>query len=72
MDVDESGSIDRQEFRVGIESLNELFDPRLMTTEQINHLFDAVDLNKDGMISYEEFLSAFDITNEDEDDDEED
>ena len=69
MDIDESGSVDRHEFQIGIEALNEMFDPQPLAPEQIQHLFNCVDKNKDGSISYEEFLSAFDIAHDDEADD---
>jgi len=72
MDADDSDSIDAEEFRIGIEALNELFDPRPLTRDQIAHLFKLVDKNGDGTISYDEFLSAFDIAGDDDDEDEED
>jgi hypothetical protein len=49
-DLDGSGDIDRHELRLVCDHLN---------NEQIDKVFDSLDINKDGLISYEEFSRGF-------------
>lgn len=52
IDNNKTSLIDRAEFKRGMESCNEL------DSEAIDELFDHVDLNKDGTISWTEFVAA--------------
>lgn len=65
MDLDGSGMIDIEELRTGLEALNILLAHPL-TDEQIKTLHQHIDKDKDGFISYEEFLDSFSIVDTDE------
>jgi Ca2+-binding EF-hand superfamily protein/diadenosine tetraphosphatase ApaH/serine/threonine PP2A family protein phosphatase len=60
MDLDGSGKIDVEELRTGLEALNVLLSNPL-TDEQIKILHQHIDKDKDGFISYEEFLDSFKV-----------
>jgi Ca2+-binding EF-hand superfamily protein/diadenosine tetraphosphatase ApaH/serine/threonine PP2A family protein phosphatase len=60
MDLDGSGKIDVEELRTGLEALNVLLSNPL-TDEQIKTLHQHIDKDKDGFISYDEFLDSFNI-----------
>lgn len=60
MDLDGSGKIDVEELRTGLEALNVLLSNPL-TDEQIKILHEYIDKDKDGFISYEEFLDSFSV-----------
>eukprot|EP00602_Paraphysomonas_sp_CaronLab_P012905 CAMPEP_0185040220 /NCGR_PEP_ID=MMETSP1103-20130426/38015_1 /TAXON_ID=36769 /ORGANISM="Paraphysomonas bandaiensis, Strain Caron Lab Isolate" /LENGTH=440 /DNA_ID=CAMNT_0027579427 /DNA_START=751 /DNA_END=2076 /DNA_ORIENTATION=+ len=53
IDVDGSGQVDREEFKVAVQST----DPN-MAVEDINVLFDAIDQDGNGQISFLEFVAA--------------
>jgi len=59
-DVNNDGTISRQEFKDGFIKLNRVFN-MMLTEEQIEHLMRAIDVNGDGELSYNEFLNAFKI-----------
>lgn len=49
-DLDGSGDIDKQELKIVCNHLN---------NEQIDRVFDTLDTNKDGLISFDEFSKGF-------------
>ena len=55
MDIDQSGTIEMNEIR----RLNQLCSRENASEESAKILFNNLDLNKDGVIQYEEFLTAF-------------
>ena len=59
-DVNNDGTISRQEFKDGFVKLNKVFN-MMLTEEQIELLMKAIDRNGDGELSYNEFLNAFKI-----------
>eukprot|EP01127_Copromyxa_protea_P018896 TRINITY_DN6032_c0_g1_i4.p1 TRINITY_DN6032_c0_g1~~TRINITY_DN6032_c0_g1_i4.p1 ORF type:complete len:806 (+),score=109.31 TRINITY_DN6032_c0_g1_i4:258-2420(+) len=61
LDNDSSGTIEPDEFRVGLESLSELLGKPL-TEDQVQSLCNFVDKDKDGKIAFKEFLDAFELT----------
>lgn len=60
MDIDGSGKIDLAEFKAGLEALNILLEVPL-SDSQIKTLHSVIDKDKDGSISYEEFLASFSV-----------
>lgn len=60
MDVDGSGNVDLEEFTAGLNALKVLSDISLQK-DQIRDLYNFIDTNKDGLISYEEFLNSFKV-----------
>lgn len=60
MDLDDSGTIDFDEFKAGLEAMDILFDSPL-SDSHILELFHELDKNGDGVISLEEFLAGFHI-----------
>jgi protein phosphatase len=65
MDIDGSGKIDVAEFKAGLEALNVLLEVPL-SDSQISTLHSVIDKDKDGSISYEEFLASFSVVDKDE------
>lgn len=59
-DQDCSGLVGPREFKAGLQALN-IFAEEPLTDAQINILHDFIDVDKDGCISYQEFLDAFTI-----------
>jgi|EP00161_Ancyromonas_sigmoides_P025325 protein phosphatase len=59
-DTSNTGSIDAQEFKMGLASLNLLSHQQLSDLE-VDELMNALDANKDGRISYAEFLEGFQV-----------
>lgn len=59
-DTDGNGSLTREEFREGIESLQKQLKAPL-TTEQIDSLIERIDRNRDGNISIAEFFDSFEL-----------
>ncbi|ETW00192.1 hypothetical protein, variant [Aphanomyces invadans] len=59
-DQDNSGTIDRDQFRIGIAEFNSILDSPL-SREQIDALLSHLDKNHDGVISYKEFLEGFQV-----------
>lgn len=60
MDIDGSGTIDKEEFVAGLKALK-IFSEVNIQEDRLISLFDYMDVNKDGCISYEEFLNSFKI-----------
>lgn len=59
-DTRNTGSINASEFKMGLNSLNLLSNNQLSDLE-VDALMDALDTDKDGMISYSEFLQGFKV-----------
>ncbi|RLN90502.1 hypothetical protein DYB28_015903, partial [Aphanomyces astaci] len=59
-DQDNSGCIDRDQFRTGIAEFNTILDSPL-SADQIDALLVHLDKNGDGVISYKEFLEGFQV-----------
>ncbi|CAM9129165.1 unnamed protein product [Discosporangium mesarthrocarpum] len=59
-DVDNSGEIDREEFRTGMRAMNKVFASPL-TDDQIDMIMDALDTDGDGSLTYKEFLEGFTV-----------
>ncbi|RQM28099.1 hypothetical protein B5M09_005119 [Aphanomyces astaci] len=59
-DQDNSGCIDRDQFRTGIAEFNTILDSPL-SADQIDALLVHLDKNGDGVISYMEFLEGFQV-----------
>eukprot|EP01127_Copromyxa_protea_P018101 TRINITY_DN5624_c0_g1_i1.p1 TRINITY_DN5624_c0_g1~~TRINITY_DN5624_c0_g1_i1.p1 ORF type:complete len:830 (-),score=138.19 TRINITY_DN5624_c0_g1_i1:42-2462(-) len=59
-DRDNSGLVGPHEFKAGLQALN-VFTEDPLTDTQINILHDFIDTDKDGCISYAEFLAVFKI-----------
>lgn len=59
-DVDNDGQITRDEFANGLRAFNVLLS-RPITDVQIDELMNALDRNRDGSISFKEFLQGFSI-----------
>merc|ERR1711994_68434 len=55
LDLDESGNLSREEISAALESVQ----GRQLTSEEAGKLIEDADLNKDGVIDYEEFLAMF-------------
>jgi Ca2+-binding EF-hand superfamily protein len=60
MDLDSSGKIDVNEFKVGLQALNVLLECPLSDL-QIQELHRSIDRDGDGMIDYDEFLTSFEV-----------
>lgn len=60
MDIDGSGMVDLQEFTAGLNALRVLSDISIQE-DQILALYNFIDTNNDGLISYEEFLNSFKV-----------
>ncbi len=59
-DQNRDGFVDREEFFVGMESVNEVLPKEQQLSKlQMEQLFAVVDKDKSGIIAYEEFLSSF-------------
>ena len=55
MNTNKDGKLSKEEYAAGMRKAN----PKLnMTEEMINELFDAIDTDKSGKISYSEFIKA--------------
>ncbi|KDO21505.1 hypothetical protein SPRG_12469 [Saprolegnia parasitica CBS 223.65] len=59
-DQDNSGNISRDEFRAGISTFNAILEMPL-SEDQIEALLVHLDTNRDGNISYKEFLEGFQV-----------
>jgi len=59
-DQDNSGSINKEEFRAGLSTFNLILDSPL-TEDQIEDLLKHLDKNGDGILSYKEFLEGFQV-----------
>ena len=62
-DLDHSGSVSLDEFRVGLQALTGAVGSPL-TDMQAEELMKALDKDSDGRLSYEEFLSGFRLVDE--------
>jgi len=59
-DTDHSGTIDTEEFKIGLRALNQFLEEPL-SDNQVEDLHKAIDTNHDGTVSYAEFVSAFKV-----------
>jgi Ca2+-binding EF-hand superfamily protein len=59
-DLDGSGTVSREEFRLGLRALTGALGAPL-SDMQADELMDCLDKNKDGQLSYQEFLDGFQI-----------
>ena len=57
MDVDKDGSLSRYEISIGLKKMMEQ-ENVYMSDEDLENFMNLADQNKDGQISYQEFLSA--------------
>ena len=59
MDVDDSGALSMDEFTQACEVINRVSEgAAVLSTEQIQDLAEQMDQDKDGVISYNEFLES--------------
>ena len=63
-DLNHSGMVSREEFRIGLQALTGAIGSPI-TDVQADELLRTLDKNKDGYLSYEEFLSGFRLVDED-------
>jgi len=57
IDVERSGTVTVEEFKAVISATNQQLDKKL-STHQLSHLFEQLDVDSYGFVLYEEFLSA--------------
>ena len=58
MDTDDSGALSMDEFKHACDVINRISEGVVLSTEQIQDLADQMDKDRDGVISYNEFLES--------------
>jgi len=59
LDTDNSGSLTREELRVGCDLLAKHSASIQLSSEELDQLVDTMDINRDGQINFNEFLESF-------------